>query len=172
MKCYRCGKELKFNKNYVYYCPGCDKRPEYISDDEEDFMNLLSELTPTPFFLHFTSEQNWKEIQKEGLVPQPQEKSRIEETLKSNGVQIPNSTIWLGREPDEVYINKLTHPIVIAVPMNHKKFGLQKTFSESEYIAVNCISPEEFLGIFDFTKHIKDPHSFLEWLNELKQKIV
>jgi len=51
MKCYRCGKELEFDKNYGYFCPKCDKEPDFISNGEKAFINLLSELTPTPFFL-------------------------------------------------------------------------------------------------------------------------
>ena len=171
MKCYRCGKELEFDKNYGYYCLDCDKKPDINLDYEEAFENLLSELTPTPFLLHCTSEQNWAKIQKEGLVPKPQKKSLLKWNLKRFGIQIPSNVIWLGKEPDEVYINKANHPIVIAIPMNHEKFGLQETLSECEYVAINCISPEDFLGVFDFTKHSKDPHSFLEWLEEIKQKI-
>ena len=116
---------------------------------------------PTPFLLHFTTRQNWIKIQKEGLVPQ-----------KNNAPEdhLPDRVIWLGREPVEAYVNKDQHPIVIALPINHEKFGLQETIHNAEYVADKYILPKEFLGVFDFTQY-NDEHKqqteFANWLEKM-----
>ncbi len=133
----------------------------------EEFTNLLLELAPTSFLLHFTTKQNWVKIQEEGLVPQ--------ENCQKNLYQkpLPDKVIWLGKEPAEVHLNKDKYPIVIALSINYEKFGLQETIPSAEYIADKQILPEEFLGVFDFTHHQKvslEEKGFFEWLERMEKK--
>ena len=46
----------------------------------EEYTNLLLELAPTSFLLHFTTEQNWAKIQQEGLVPQENRQKNLYQT--------------------------------------------------------------------------------------------
>ena len=132
----------------------------------EDFAKLLEKIAPTPFLLHFTRRKSWLKIQKEGLVPQKNKQKDIYTKI------LPDHVIWLGKEPVEAYINKDQFPIVIAVPMNCKKYNLQETISGAEYITENRILPEEFLGVFDFSEIEGEngEKEFLKWLRKMEKK--
>lgn len=141
----------------------------------KEFDDILFEIGLTAFLLHSTTEQAWVKIQKEGLAPQPQEKTRLKWYRENFGVNLQDRVIWLGREPPEVFLNKDLHPIVIALPIKHEKFGLHETLLEVEYVASKSILPEDFLGYFDFTQHpkgLQEESSFLKWLEEMKEKLV
>ncbi len=133
----------------------------------EEFASFLLGLAPTPFLLHFTTEQNWAKIQQEGLVPQ---KNRMKNYYK---IPLPDQVIWFMREPVEVYVNKDKFPFVIALPINYEKFGFQETIPNAEYITDKLIPQEEFLGVFDFIKyqegHLQEK-AFVDWLKKMEYK--
>ncbi len=163
---------MEFDDDYGYYCLDCDGSPGIDFDYNEEFVDLLLELAPTPFLLHCTAKQNWTKIQQEGLVPKSQKNSRLKWYRKKFGIDLPDHVIWFGREPAEVFANKDHRPIVIALPMNQEKFGLEETLSEVEYVANKHIFPESFLGVFDFMQHPKgdqEEKSFLKWLEEMEE---
>jgi hypothetical protein len=133
----------------------------------EEFINLLLKLAPTPFLLYFSTEKNWAKIQKKGLEPQ---ENRLKDYYNK---PLPDQVIWLGVEPVEVYVNKDNNPLVIAIPINNEKFGLQETIPSAEYIAEKRILPEDFLGVFDFTQYQNlylEERAFVEWLEKMGLK--
>ena len=139
----------------------------------ENIEKLLLDLAPTGFLLHFSTEKSWATIQHKGLVPQPQESTRIKWVQEDYGIHLPNRVIWFGREPAEVFANKETHPIVIGLPINYKKFELQETIPNAEYIAEKHILPDDFLGFFDFTQYqegSQEEKAFISWLEKMEKK--
>ena len=138
-----------------------------------EFEKLLLELAPVSFLLHYTTEKKWIKIQQEGLVPQPQESTRVDDFAKDLGIHIPSCVTWLGRDPAEATIDKDKSPIIIALPINYKKFKLQETIPDDEYITEKHIIPKYFLGFFDFTQYqeaSQEERAFINWLEKMEKK--
>ena len=123
-------------------------------------------LSPTPFFLHFTTRENWDKIQKEGLVPQPQ--SPLRRSMDGEP-PLSENLIWLGREPIEAYDNRAECPIVIALPLLLEDYGLRETIADAEATTDKSIPTTVFLGVFDFAEQPegKEGSAFAEWLDLL-----